>query len=274
MRATIIGADGKMGVWLTNHLTKLGHTVDSFDDRKGDSPSILKQTDTVIVSVPVSKTAEVIRDALGHMQRGASIVEIASLKTGVHPEMVTAAENGFNALSIHPMFGPSVKDLREKTVAVIPVADPVKESIWSAELFPGASIVEVEPERHDRLMVHVLSLPYLVNLALGATMGETDLALLKKLAGTSFSLQYTLIQSVAGETTSLVHALLSENRFLEETAEAMISNMRELLGATGEKAEFRALHESTKGPLEADSSHGRALELRQAAYNAVRPLLR
>ena len=274
MRATIIGADGKMGVWLTNHLTKLGHTVDSFDARRGDNPSILKQADTVIVSVPVSKTAEVMRDALGHMQRGASIVEIASLKTGVHPEMVTAAENGFNALSIHPMFGPFVKDLREKTVAVIPVADPVKESIWTAELFPGASIVEVEPERHDRLMVHVLSLPYLVNLALGATIGETDLALLKKLAGTSFSLQYTLIQSVAGETTSLVHALLSENRYLEETAEAMISNMRELLGATGEKAEFRALHESIKGLLEADPSHGRSLELRQAAYNAVRPLLR
>jgi len=274
MRATIIGTDGKMGVWLTNHLTKLGHTVDSFDDRKGDSPSALKQADTVIVSVPVSKTAEVIRDALGHMQKGAGIVEISSLKTGVHPEMVKAAENGFNALSIHPMFGPSVKDLREKTVAVIPVADPVKESIWAAELFPGASIVEVEPERHDRLMIHVLSLPYLVNLALGATMGDTDLALLKSLAGTSFSLQYTLIQSVAGETTSLVHALLSENRFLEEAAEALISHMRELLGATGEKAGFKALHESIRGPLEADPGHGRALELRQAAYNAVRPLLR
>jgi len=274
MRVTIIGADGKMGVWLTNHLTNLGHTVDSFDDRKGDNPSALKEADMVIVSVPVSKTAEVIRDALGHMQRGASIVEISSLKTGVHPEMVTAAENGFNALSIHPMFGPSVKDLREKTVAVIPVADPVKEAIWATELFPRASIVEVEPERHDRLMVHVLSLPYLVNLALGATMEDTDLALLKKLAGTSFSLQYTLIQSVAGETTSLVHALLSENRFLEETAEAMISNMRELLGATGEKAEFKVLHESIRGPLGADPGHGRALEMRQAAYNAVRPLLR
>jgi hypothetical protein len=50
--------------------------------------------------------------------------------------------------------------------------------------------------------------------------------------------------------------------------------MRELLGATGEKAEFKALHESIKGPLEADPGHGRALELRQVAYNAVRPLLR
>jgi prephenate dehydrogenase len=274
MKTVIIGAEGKMGVWLTEHLAKLGHTVSSFDYRKGDSPSLLKGADTVIVSVPVSKTAEVIRVAQRHMTEGARIVEIASLKTGVHPEMVRAAENGFNALSLHPMFGPSVKDLREKTVAVVPVTDPVNESIWAAELFPGASIVEVEPETHDRLMVHVLSLPYLMNLALGATMGETDLELLKRLSGTSFTLQYTLIQSVAGETTSLVHALLSENRFLEETAEAMISSMRELMGATGEMAEFRALHEAIREPLEADPGHGRALELRQAAYNAVRPLLR
>lgn len=274
MRATIIGADGKMGVWLTDHLSKMGHTVVSFDARKGDSPRLLKEADTVIVSVPVSQTAEVIRDALRHMSEGARIVEIASLKTCVYPEMVKAAEQGFESLSIHPMFGPSVKDLREKTVAVVPVTDAAQETAWASELFPGASFVEVGPEKHDRLMVHVLSLPYLMNLALGATMGDTDLILLKKLTGTSFALQYTLIQSVAGETTSLVHALLSENLFLKETAEALISNMRGLLGATGEKAEFRALHEAIREPLEVDPDHGRALELRQAAYNAVRPLLR
>ena len=274
MRATIIGAQGKMGVWLTNHLVKLGHTVVSYDDRKGDNPSVLKEADMVFVSVPVSKTAEVIRSALRHMTKGADIIEIASLKTGIHPEMVRAAENGFHALSLHPMFGPSVRDLGEKTVAVVPVVDAVKESRWAAELFPGASIVEVTPERHDRLMVHVLSLPYLVNLALAATMCDTDLDLLKRLAGTSFTVQYTLIQSVAGETTSLVHALLSENRFLEEATEEMISNMMTIMGATESKDEFKVLHESIREPLTADPSHIIATELRQAAYNAVKPLLR
>lgn len=274
MMTAIIGADGKMGVWLRDHLTKLGHTIVSYDDRKGDNLSVLREVDMVIVSVPVSKTAEVIRNVLRHMRKGAMIVEIASLKNGIHREMVEAAENGFNALSVHPLFGPSVKDLRDKTVAVIPVVDPIMESSWATELFPGASTVEVDPEKHDRLMVHVLSLPYLVNLAFAATMGDTDLDLLKRLSGTSFTLQYTLIQSVAGETTSLVHALLSENRFLEETAEALISNMRGIMGATGEKDEFKALHESIREPLKADCGHGRAFELRQAAYNAVRPLLR
>ena len=274
MMTAIIGADGKMGGWLWDHLTKLGHTIVSYDDRKGDNLSVLHEVDMVIVSVPVSKTAEVIRNVLRHMRKGAMIVEIASLKNGIHREMVEAAENGFNALSVHPLFGPSVKDLRDKTVAVIPVVDPIMESSWATELFPGASTVEVDPEKHDRLMVHVLSLPYLVNLALAATLGDTDLDLLKRLSGTSFTLQYTLIQSVAGETTSLVHALLSENRFLEETAEALISNMRGIMGATGEKDEFKALHESIREPLKADCGHGRAFELRQAAYNAVRPLLR
>jgi len=274
MMTAIIGADGKMGVWLRDHLTKLGHTIVSYDDRKGDNLSVLREVDMVIVSVPVSKTAEVIRNVLRHMRKGAMIVEIASLKNGIHREMVEAAENGFNALSVHPLFGPSVKALRDKTVAVIPVVDPIMESSWATELFPGASFVEVDPEKHDRLMVHVLSLPYLVNLAFAATMGDTDLDLLKRLSGTSFTLQYTLIQSVAGETTSLVHALLCENRFLEETAEALISNMRGIMGATGEKDEFKALHESIREPLKADCGHGRAFELRQAAYNAVRPLLR
>lgn len=263
-----------MGVWLTDHFDSQGHTVVSFDERRGDDARVLGDADIVVVSVPVSETPRVLREALGHMRNGTMIVEIASLKNGIHREMVNASMKGFKALSVHPLFGPSVRDLHSKTVAVIPVKDAAEESKWAAELFPGAIIEEVAPEKHDRLMVHVLSLPYLVNLAFASTMSETDLGLLKRMSGTSFTLQYTLIQSVVGETTGLVHALLSENCFLEETAEALISSMREIMAASKEKEVFSALHESISEPMKADCRHGRAQELRQAAYNAVRPLLR
>lgn len=274
MLVTVIGAEGKMGGWLLDHLPRIGFDVATFDDRKGDSPCVLKEVDIVIVSVPVSATAKVIRKTIRHMMKGSTLVEIASLKSGIHEEMVNIAGYGINAVSIHPMFGPSVMDLTEKTVAVVPVVDTKKETEVASKLFPGATLVEVEPAQHDKLMAHILSLPYLVNMALAATMGDVDLNLLKQLSGTSFALQYTLVQSVAGETTSLVHALLSENKHLEETSEELISNMKELMDASSSKDSFRALHQGIRAKMMEDPCHVKAPELRQAAYNAVKPLLR
>lgn len=274
MIAAVIGAEGKMGVWLQDHLPKIGFDVTCFDKRKGDDPSVLYEVDIIIVSVPVAVTREVIRKTVKHMRKGSILVEISSLKSGVHEEMVKVAGEGFNAVSIHPMFGPSVKDLTGKTVAVVPVLDVKKEKEVAARLFPGATLVEVEPAQHDKLMAHILSLPYLVNMALAATMSDVNLSLLKQLSGTSFALQYTLVQSVAGETTSLVHALLSENKYLGETAEELVSNMRRLLDSVGSKDDFSAIHKQIRAKMMEDPSHVRAPELRQAAYNAVKPLLR
>jgi prephenate dehydrogenase len=274
MIAAVIGAEGKMGVWLQDHLPKIGFDVTCFDERKGDDPGVLYNADIVIVSVPVAVTRDVIRKTVKHMRKESTLVEIASIKAGIHEEMIEASRSGIEAVSLHPMFGPSVKDLTEKTVAVVPVVDADKESEVAFMLFPGATLVEVELAQHDKLMAHILSVPYLVNMALAASMENVDLSLLKQLSGTSFALQYTLVQSVAGETTSLVHALLSENSHLEETAETLISNMKELMCSVGSKDEFKELHDGIRGKMMEDPSHVKAPELRQAAYNAVKPLLR
>jgi len=274
MSAVIIGIDGGMGKWLKNHLESLGFTVAGFDERRGDDRNIITEADLIGVSVPVGVTADVIKFVVKHMRKDATLMEIASLKSGIHEEMIEASKKGFNALSVHPMFGPSVTSLEEKTVAVIPVSDIKSEITQTRSIFPGASIVLVEPERHDQLMSLILSLPYLVNLALAETMMDEDLTLLRKLSGTSFALQYTLIQSVAAENTSLVYALLNENSFLGESSERFIEKFTEIVQKKGSMEEFDKLHGDIKGSMRRDTTYGRAHEIRQAAYDAIRPLLR
>ena len=274
MIAAIIGAEGKMGKWLQNHLPKIGFTVVSYDERRGDNPSVLGNTNVVIVSVPVSATNEVIKKTQKHMKQGSTLIEISSLKSGIHDEMVKISRERLEVISLHPMFGPSVQDLTGKTVAVVPLKDLEKEREWAERLFPGTEIVEVDPVEHDKLMTHILSVPYLVNMALAATMKDVDLRLLRQLSGTSFALQYTLIQSVAGEATSLIHALLRENKFLEETVNTLISNIQVLLNGTTSKVGFEKLHREIKEKMMEDPIHLKASKLRQAAYNEVKPLLR
>ena len=274
MSAVIIGIDGGMGKWLKKHLENLSFTVEGFDERRGDDPDIITRADLIVVSVPVGVTADVIKFVVKHMRKDATLMEIASLKSGIHEEMIEASKKGLNVLSVHPMFGPSVTSLEEKTVAVIPVSDIESEITRTRTLFPGASIVPVETEKHDRLMSLILSLPYLVNLALAGTMMNEDLALLRKLSGTSFALQYTLIQSVAAENTSLVYALLSENSFLGESSERFIENITKILRKTCSVDEFNQLYDEIKRSMGRDAVHDRAHEIRQAAYDRIRPLLR
>ena len=274
MSAVIIGIDGGMGKWLRNHLESLDFTVAGFDERKGDDPNILARADLIVVSVPVGVTANVIKFAVKHTRKDATLMEIASLKSGIHEELREASKKGFNVLCVHPMFGPSVISLEEKTVAVIPISDIESEITQTAALFPRASIVQVEPEKHDRLMSLILSLPYLVNLALAGIMMDEDLSLLRKLSGTSFALQYTLLQSVAAENTSLVHALLSENKFLGESSDRFIKKFTEIMRKTGSVEEFIKLHEDIKSSMRRDMTYGIAHEIRQNAYDAIRPLLR
>ena len=274
MHVTVIGADGGMGQWLTRHLTSIGHDVSGFDERKGDNPSILANADLVIVSVPVGETATVIRSTIKHMRHDAAIMEIASLKTGIHEEMVKALAQGFNALCVHPMFGPSVTSLKDKTVAVIPVSDAESEKKQVKVLFPEASIVAVDAGSHDRLMSLILSLPYMVNLALAGAMKDEDLNLLRRLSGTSFALQYTLIQSVSSETTSLVHALLHENKYLQDSVKKFLENLNEIMEATESRDQFNMLHLDIKESMRRDRKYGEYPNIRQAAYDSIQRLFR
>ena len=147
-----------MGQWLKHHLTGLGHTVSGYDERRDDNPSTLAEADLIIVSVPISVTAEVIRNTVKHMKKGACLMEIASLKTGIHEALLEAASHGFDVLCVHPLFGPSVDNLDGKTVAVIPVMDIECEKAIAARLFPGATLEVVDVCEHDRLMSVILSL--------------------------------------------------------------------------------------------------------------------
>jgi prephenate dehydrogenase len=274
MSAVIIGIDGGMGRWLKKHLESIDYKVSGFDIRNYNDLSIIKKANLVIISVPIGVTVEVIKFAIKYMNYNATLMEIASLKTGIHNELIEASKKGFSTLCVHPMFGPSITSLEEKTVAVIPVSDIESEINQTKTLFPGASIVMVNPLDHDRLMSLILSLPYLVNLALAGTMRDDDLGLLKKLSGTTFALQYTLIQSVAAEGSNLVSSLLKENRSLRELYVKFIENLTMIMQTTDSLEEFSQIHREIKIAMKQDEVYHRAHQVRQAAYDVIQPLLR
>lgn len=268
MHATIIGKEGGMGQWMTKHLKSLGYTVTGFDERRGDNPSILGEADFIIVSVPISATAETIRKTVKHMKPEARLMEIASLKTGIYEAMMEAAESGVDVLCVHPMWGPATETLGGKAVAVIPIHDVEYEKEETLRLFPGTSIEVVDAEEHDRVMSIILSLPYLINLAFAATIKKEDLELLRRLSGSTYAVQYLLALSVSMEKTSLVEGLLGQNKNIENITTKYINSIREVSSAV-KKKKFNTLHLEIAEKMRDDPVSMDAHRYRQLTFETI-----
>lgn len=269
MKAVVIGAEGMMGRWLVNHLARLGYEVHPVDPRLGEEAQVMEAADLVFVSVPIPETPRAVSQAARHMKPGATLAEIASLKEGVVEPLRAAANRGVAPLCVHPMFGPSTNRLDNKVVAVIPLLDVSRERGLAESLFPGAEVVALDAEAHDEYMAAVLSLPYLVNLAFAVALSGRDLNAVRRLGGTTFTLQYTLAQSVVAEKTELVEALLSQNRHLDHMRKAFLEAMDRLTESV-KAGEFPRHHGWIRGLLESDPSFAQAADSRQRAYDAVK----
>lgn len=266
MRAGVVGAGGGMGGWLMRHLRSLGYAATPIDTRGGQPD--LSNLDLVVVSVPISATPGVIREVAPLMRCGAVLAEIASLKAGSRKALAEAAESGVTPLCVHPMFGPSVGSLRGRVVAVVPVADEAGERRLAEWLFPDADLVALDVERHDRCMASVLSLPYALNLALAKVLSGEDLQLASRLAGSTFTLQYTLAQSVAGESPALSRDLLT-NEALAPLLHSFTESLGEVIESSGDASRFGALHAEIVEILGRDPSFAGADARRQSAHRAV-----
>jgi prephenate dehydrogenase len=269
LKAVVIGAEGKMGRWLVHHLAGQGYTVHPVDLRRGEEERKLGAADLVVVSVPIRATPEVLYEAISHMKPGAVLAEIASLKEGVVEPLRASADKGLVPLCLHPMFGPSTVRLDNEKVALVPLVDPRREAELAETLFPGADLVAVDAEAHDKYMAAVLSLPYLVNMAFAKALEGMDLEKLRRLGGTTYTLQYILAQSVVSEKTGLVEPLLSQNRHLERVQKGFLEAMKQV-AVSVEEGGFTKVHADTRRIVEADPSYIYADESRRRAYDAVK----
>ena len=222
-----------------------------------------------VISVPIPVTPAVINEVSGYMKRGAVLAEIASLKDGVVEPLRASAGRGLIPLCVHPMFGPSTDRLDNKAVALVPMVDQRREMELAESLFPGAELIAMDVETHDAYMAVVLSLPYLVNMSFANILKGVDLERLRELGGTTYTLQYTLAQSVVSEKTELVESLLSQNRHLDGVLERFLAALDRVMESVKE-GKFRELHGGIRGTLMADPSFFFAQERRRRAYDAVK----
>ena len=286
MRVSIIGGAGRMGCWLAHYFSSRGHEV-TVSDLNLDKAKALAETtgvklaktnveavkgaDLIVVSTPIQVISNVINEIKSHIRGGAVVAEISSLKSSVVETMTKIAELGVRPLSIHPLFGPGAQRLKGKKIAVIPLNNSETEINLTKEIFPEAEITAVNTEEHDRAMALSLSLPHFINIIFASIVGEEDLMMLKKLGGTTFTLQLTLAESVMTEDPALQASIQMENKYVSNHLALFLKKAKAVKTwvTKGDKEEFIAHYNRVRSSMFQDADFQRAYE---RVYRALETL--
>ena len=186
----------------------------------------ISDVDMVFLCTPIKETPNIIRDITPYLKKGTILCEIASLKMRTIVMLNRSKEHDLLPLSVHPMFGPDIKKIEGQTLVVIPVSDQDEETSLAKSLFPDTKIVVVDAETHDSCMASVLALPYFMNLAFARVLSPKKMALMRELAGTTFTVQLAVTQSIVGESPELIESLMNENMFSRKVVNQFIDECR------------------------------------------------
>ncbi|MCH8523216.1 MAG: bifunctional chorismate mutase/prephenate dehydrogenase [Balneolales bacterium] len=171
----IIGGGGGMGVQYSNLFSASGHHVRILD--KNDwhrAEDLFRAVDLVIVSVPINLTEQIIKQAASFMPSYAVLADFTSNKKDALKAMVEAHPGP--VVGLHPMHGPDLQNL-SKQLMIYSHGRDEDAYTWVLNQFQlwGMRLLQVDPDRHDRVMHMVQGLRHFVALLHGSFMKDFDL---------------------------------------------------------------------------------------------------
>ena len=222
-QVAVVGAAGKMGSWFASYFAQRGLDVSAYDINPKmlkTSPKVKVQTsllqcvqdaDLVLVSVPVQKTPQAIKECTKKMKGGAIIAEISSVKNKTYAALKKTPIN-LRPLCIHPMFGPGATKKKDIRVLLVPVRNEEIELKIANEIFEKPNVIVLpNAKQHDKSIAIVLGVTYFANIVFAKVMSSGNISMLKRVSGTTFGLQSLIAESVFTEEPELVIALIREN---------------------------------------------------------------
>ena len=170
----IVGGKGSLGDLFRQMLTLSGYQVHVLDKDDWQHADILFDgAGLVIVSVPISKTCEVIQEKLANLADDCILADLTSIKSKPLEAMLKAHSG--SVVGFHPMFGPDVSSLAKQVMVVCHGRDQEQYS-WLLEQIKiwGAHLVEANAEEHDSAMQVVQALRHFSTFVYGFNLFQSN----------------------------------------------------------------------------------------------------
>lgn len=190
MKILIIGGTGETGRWFAKFYKNHGFEVVvwGINKRKDIAQELgvkfadnleeeIKTSDVVMISVPIEITEKTIKEIAPKMKPESLLMDITSIKKGAVEAMLKYAPEDVEILGTHPMFGPSIPDIRGQIVIFTPVEGrctrwlPVIKELYENN---GAHIEIMSPEQHDKMMAVVQGLTHFSIITVGSVFRELE----------------------------------------------------------------------------------------------------
>ena len=218
-----------MGRWLRSFWEARGFAV-SFSDRGTalTNQDIATTTDITFVAVPLTATPTELEALAPLLSSDQALVSIASL---MEPSAAALTRCTGEALCAHPVFGPSVREVRGLPVVVARLRGD-RWAAWLAEALreAGLTVRETTPPEHDKAMAVVQALLHSLYVALCETMGGAamDPSQALEWASPTLRLQLGLIARILSQDPGLYAGLVVGNPWAPDLLEALAESLNKL----------------------------------------------
>ena len=225
MKIAIVGGNGPMGILFKRFFEKQGHVVTSLG-RKDELhyAERLKDSDVVIITVPIAVTRAVIRKVGPLIPPNSLLMDMTSLKVFPVETMLEAFKG--EVIGTHPLFGPSLETLSGQTIVVTP-ARGEKWLSWLTEIFTNNNIIVTlsTPQEHDRFMALTQGLRTLNTMVLSKVVQDKNLKPTQLLAYATpiFKAEMWWVGRLFSQDPELYAGIHMENQMIGEVLEDYLS---------------------------------------------------
>ena len=252
MKILIIGGTGETGRWFAKFYKKHGFDVViwGINKRKDIAAELgvqfadnldveITTSDIVMISVPINITEKTIRELAPKMPAGSLLMDITSIKTGPLEAMRKYAPPDVEILGSHPMFGPSIPDIRGQIVIFTPVDGrcekwfPVIKSLYEDN---GAHIEIMDAVAHDKMMAVVQGLTHFAYISIGAVFRELefDVAKSRRFMSPMYDIMLDLVGRILAQNPYL-YAMIQMNPEVAKVHKAYIDQCNLMADAVRKK---------------------------------------
>ncbi len=238
---SIIGGRGKMGSLFARSFREQGYRVLVSDENNSNNIPLAQQGEVVIVSVPIERTVEVVKEIGPQVRTDSLLTDFTSVKAKPVAAMLTYSRA--EVIGGHPLFGPSIEKFHNQNMILCPARGKDSLSWYSTALEKlGLKVTFMDPKEHDQTMAMVQCLTHFSNIVFASAISAMDYQYDQQDATTpAYLLRLYAAARMLTQDPSLYAGILIENPFAREAINAYSNAVKEI---------STLVHESKKEGLE------------------------
>ncbi|MFX1326003.1 MAG: prephenate dehydrogenase/arogenate dehydrogenase family protein [Promethearchaeota archaeon] len=247
---TIIGGSGGMGRVFGKYFKQHGFNVTLFARNKNKLKKVAEEldldfeinlkksvenADIVMISIPIHSTIDMIETIAPLMRENSLIFDIASIKENICKKLDEVHKKyPINSLSLHPMFGPGITNMKNYNIIVIKIGgtehyNNIVNELLTIFKLDGLILIETTPKVHDSRIALTLGVPHMFNILFLNLLKRKDEPLneLTQYTGTTFLLQKVFAESIIQREMEMFGEIQIENSSFHEILDIFEELVRE-----------------------------------------------